>query len=302
MSKPILLSKILVVLESDNTDDIALARAIRLTRKSAGQFKVFISLYKKLENLASRGIEDDLSAYLALLEQKVVERVTALGAQDAFLGVIFSWQHKPTLAIEKLASNENYQLIIKSPNQQSDFKQLFRTGPDKYFVSECKVPLWLVKPKLWDDSVEVLACVDMDDDGAENLQTNKAVLTTSKYLSTLLSAEMHVVDCYFGEIGTMTINYNSKRGFKVEPSLQAQHLQKLKVYVQEYGLSDDVLHLEEGVPDEAIPNKASHLSAEVAVIGNNEDTNIVDKLLGDTAIELTKAMPCDILILKPGQF
>jgi universal stress protein E len=301
MSKSNLLSKILVVLESGSDDDIALTRAIRLTRKSAGQFKVFISLYKKLGNIGTSDVEDDLSAYLAQLEQKVIEKVTALGAQEAFLGVVFSWLHKPTVAIEKLLSSDNFQLIIKSPHQQSDFMKLFKTGLDKYFVSECTTSLWLVKPKVWDDSVEVLACVDIGDDSADNLQMNNKVLATSDYLSSVLAAEMHVVDCYYGEIGTMRIDYNNKRGFKVEQSLKEQHLEKLKNYVEKYSLSDDVVHLETGGPDGAIPHTAHRLSAEVAVIGNNEDTNIVDKLLGDTALELSKAMPCDILIVKPDQ-
>ena len=65
-----------------------------------------------------------------------------------------------------------------------------------------------------------------------------------------------------------------------------------------YSLPEDVLHFEQGLPDDAIPDRAEKLNAEVAIIGNNEDSNFIDKYLGDTATELTKAMPCDVLVLK----
>jgi nucleotide-binding universal stress UspA family protein len=40
------------------------------------------------------------------------------------------------------------------------------------------------------------------------------------------------------------------------------------------------------------------LKAELTIIGNNKDSNILDRILGDTALHLAENMPCDILILK----
>jgi nucleotide-binding universal stress UspA family protein len=94
--------------------------------------------------------------------------------------------------------------------------------------------------------------------------------------------------------------YNRRRGFKREASIKEKHIEKLKLYIGEYSLAEDNLHFEEGIPDDSLPNKAAALNAEVAVIGNNED-NYMDRLLGDTALALTEAMPCDILVLKPSQ-
>ena len=78
-----------------------------------------------------------------------------------------------------------------------------------------------------------------------------------------------------------------------------KHAERLKLYISEYALSDDMLHFAEGMPDLALLDTAADLNAEVAVIGNNEDTNYIDKIFGDTVVELAKAMPCDLLVIKP---
>ncbi|MDC0602960.1 hypothetical protein OAP14_08040 [Aliiglaciecola sp.] len=192
-------------------------------------------------------------------------------------------------------------IVLKAPYQQSEFKHLFRSGLDKYFVSNCPLPVWLVKPRRWDGTFEVLSCLDMGDDNPNNQALNKKILAASDTLANALDAQMHVVDCFHGEIGTMRISLDDKHRFKREANIGQQYVERLKLYVSDYSLPEDVIHFVEGMPDHSLPEKAAEISAEVAVIGNNEDTNYIDKIFGDTAVELTKVMPCDLLIIKPDR-
>lgn len=291
-------SNILAVLEHDARNDIALSRAVRLAKASQGKVTVFMSFYNKLDNAQALGLPDNLSELVKEYEAGIHEQLEKWQATSLLNGIILSFQSKPSIAINKLISENSLDLIVKSPYPQTQLKSLFRSGLDKYFIGECPIPVWIVKPKLWDDNIEVLACLDMGDDKFENQKMNRKIMAMADHLSHRLDGELHVLDCFYGEIGTMRIDYNHKRGFKHEPTLKEQHLQTLKTYIAEYSLPDDVLHIEEGIPDEAIPNRAASLNAEVAIIGNNEDNNFIDKFLGDTAAELTKVMPCDVLILK----
>jgi hypothetical protein len=43
----------------------------------------------------------------------------------------------------------------------------------------------------------------MNDNGYDNHLLNIKILTMSDPLASVLDAEMHVVDCFYGEIGTM---------------------------------------------------------------------------------------------------
>lgn len=290
---------ILVVLENGEDIAVPLARAGHLCKLFSAKMTIFVSFYTTMYGARQADLVDDLGTIVSHHKSAINEQLSSGGASEFLDNIMLSWKQLPSLAVKKIISTHNFDLVLKTPYQQNDFKKLFRSGLDHYFVSECPLPVWMVKPRQWDNHIEVLACVDMNDEDFDNHLLNKKILATSDKLAGVMGAEMHVVDCYFGEIGSLSINYNSKRGFKREATIRQKHVEKLKLYITEYSLAEDQLHFEEGIPDDALPQKAVALNAEVTVIGNNEDTNYVARLFGDTAVALTKAMPCDILVLKP---
>ncbi|GAC13658.1 universal stress protein [Aliiglaciecola lipolytica] len=290
---------ILVVLQADEDPSIPLARATRLCKAFSGKMTVFVSLHRLFYPKADLAVSDDLHEIVTSQKNTISNTLEKWNASEFVEDIVLSWQQKPSLAIAKFIESKSFNLVLKAPFQQSEFKRLFRSGLDHYFVSDCPLPIWMVKPRLWDKQLEVLACVDISDDDFDNHVLNRKILAVSDKLSQSINAQMHVIDCYDGEIGTMHIDYNNKRGFKREATIQQKHIEKLELYIKEYALSNDVLHSVEGLPDEAVPDKAASLNAEVAVIGNNEDKHFMDKMFGDTAMALAEAMPCDILVLKP---
>jgi universal stress protein E len=290
---------IMVVLEYNDGNLAPLARAARLSKAFGSKLTVFISLHGMLNQKQSSGQPDNLSTVVHQLEQEIVQQLTQYDAHEALQEVILSWQLAPIKAIESIIAERDFDLILKSPYEQRDFKRLFRHGLDNYFISSCPIPVWMIKPRVWDDEIEVLACIDVADDGIENHRMNKQILSYTDHLCGVLDAQMHVVDCYYGEIGGMNIDFNNRRGFKHEVSVKQQHKEKLQLFINEYSLAENALHFAEGLPDDALPQEASLLNAELVVIGNNEDSNFFDRTFGDTAVALTKAMPCDILILRP---
>lgn len=290
---------ILVVVESNEDHTIPLARASRLCRVLSARMTLFVSYHRVMSGKHRDKMQDDLHAIVEQKNNAVHETLTKWEASDYLNNTIMSWQSKPSEAIARIIENGDYDLVLKAPYHQSEFKQLFRSGLDQYFVSDCPLPLWLVKPRIWDDALEVLCCVDMSDDDLNNHLLNQKILAVSDKLAGALEAELHVVDCFYGEVGSMRIDFNGSKGFKRQASVKDEHAEKLKLYINEFALSDDVLHFVEGIPDEALANTAAEINAEVAVIGNNEDTNYFDKIFGDTAVELAKAMPCDLLVVKP---
>lgn len=292
-------TNILVVLDIHAESDVALARAVKLAQASEGKISVFFSFHNKLDAKHGKGLPDDLAGLVEHFSNRVNNQLAKWNAEALLADIHMSWQHRTSFAIDHLHSEKHFDLIVKAPHPQTKLKSLMHSRLDKYFVSKCPIPVWMVKPRLWDNSVEIMACLDIGDEAYENQTLNRKIMAVGDHLAHRLKGELHVLDCYYGEIGTMHIDFNHQRGFKHEPSLKAQHLERLKDYICGYSLPEDVLHFEEGIPDEAIPDRAEQLNAELAIIGNNEDSNFIDKFLGDTATELTKAMPCDVLVLKP---
>jgi universal stress protein E len=290
---------VLVVLAHEEDKAIPLASAARLCAAMSATMTVFVSVHHIFSHREYEGIEDDLAKMVKRDEDEIKTLLEEYAGTDYLNSIVISWQQKLVNAISTLVDKNSYDLILKAPHQQSEFEQFFVDGLDRYFIRDCPLPVWLVKSRQWDDSYEVMACVDMSDNEFDNHLMNRKILAESDSVAKVLRAEMHVVDCYYGEIGTMSIDYNTRRGFKREASVKKQHVEKLKLYINEYALSEDVLHFVEGIPDDSIPEKAAAINAEVAVIGNNEDNNVITRIFGDTAAFLAKAMPCDLLVVKP---
>ena len=58
----------------------------------------------------------------------------------------------------------------------------------------------------------------------------------------------------------------------------------------------------EGVPRETLPAMARALKASIVVMGAVSRSGLKRLLIGNTAEAVLDALPCDVLILKPGRF
>jgi universal stress protein E len=289
---------ILVILNEQLEVDNALAQAVKFAEKNSAQLTIFNTLYKTIDKPDEK-VSDDLSLYVRDKQRIISERYNQLTQQDLSLNIIISWQVPPVKAIDNLINESNIDLIMKSPKPKLYFKDIFSTGLDHFLIRDCSVPIWLVKPRPWDDSIEVLACLDVDDESASNKTLNYQILETGIDIAALYEAELHLVDCYYGERASMSIDYDSKTGFRQIKSVKQEHQEKLTEYLKDFQSREYTMHIIEGIPDDSIPKKAKNLNAELTIIGNNKDSNIIDRTFGDTAKQLSDNMPCDILILKP---
>jgi cytochrome c553 len=131
---------IFVVLESNEDHTIPLARAVQLCRALSAKVTLFISCHKAISAKDNQTLQDDL---VHLVEQKKNELETELHklqGKDFLNNIIMSWQSKPSDAIAKIIDSSAYDLILKAPYQQSEFKKLFKSVLDQHFVSECPLP------------------------------------------------------------------------------------------------------------------------------------------------------------------
>jgi universal stress protein E len=190
-------------------------------------------------------------------------------------------------------------VIVKMHSGQRFFEGFFKDKLEQYLISSSTYPIWIVKPHVWDETIQVLACLDLDDDTPANHQLNTRILASGDSMARQLSGDLHVIDCFFGEVCSMSFEQEDSGEFKRTTSVKLQHQQLIDAYVADYSVADNGVHLIAGTPDFAIPDLVSELHAELVVIGNNVDRGILAKLFGDTALSLVKDIVCDVLVVKP---
>lgn len=294
--KLVLFKTSLAVIGSDDDIDMVMNRAVRVAQRSAGKITILMSYYKQLDDIS----EETIDQYIQEKKQKVEDKITLLDGSALIDEIVFSWK-KPTWEVAtELLNKQHFGVIFKSPEPHHMFKDLFSNNLDNVFINQCSTPVWLIKPKPWVADCEILACIDVANNSAKHQSLNHQIMAVSDSIAQLFSAQLHVIDCYYGEIGSMRIDYNAKTGFKREASLKEQHQEMVKPFIQDYCVADDALHFLEGIPDDAIPDTALELCAELTVIGDT-GSSFSERLFGDTALRLSGKMPCDILILKPEQ-
>ena len=69
-------------------------------------------------------------------------------------------------------------------------------------------------------------------------------------------------------------------------------------YAERFNLDHSVLHLEEGLAEEVIPQCADLINASLVILGTVGRTGLSAALLGNTAEQVIDKLKCDVLVLR----
>lgn len=116
--------------------------------------------------------------------------------------------------------------------------------------------------------------------------------------SVLPKSSLHVIDCFYGESVAINMNYDHDTGFRTGVSERENHSDKMKKYISEYVLGSNIVHINQGIPEQQIPKTVVELQAKLAIIGNTKGDGLLSRAFGDTTQLLTDCLVCDILIMK----
>lgn len=283
----------LIVIEDNHQEWAALKRAAACLGKALSSITIYrqslLVNAKNAESWSSWQDAEIASFYAVLAEFSLQPK----------LDCIFSATRLTPQEFDKSLELSQAEVVFRLESEQRFLTSLFGSSLDHYLVADCAVPVWIVKSRLWDDNIEVLACLDVDDESEVNHKLNVDILQKSELLAKQLQGQLHVIDCFWGEVCSMSFEVDNSGRFKRFASVQTQHQSLIQAYIGEYALAEQSLHIVAGTPDFAIPDTAARLNAELVVIGNNADQGIMDRLFGDTAVNLVNNVDCDILVIKP---
>jgi len=293
---------ILVIESADDASDFALQRAVSVARQNKASITVFKSFYNAVHDKNfNSGLPDDLSLFVLQQQRLICEKFNRLTEQDLALNIIISWQKPAVKSIAKIIADDDISLVIKRFHKENNLLDFFTLTVDRYLTRCCELPVWLVKNCPQSSEYKILACLDIDDDTESNQALNHTILDATEQLVPMKSAELHILDCYYGESTSIAINYDVDGGFREDVSVKRQHLDTINRYVAAHASVDGIIHLNESMPDDDIPHTANVLDVGLTIIGNCKHDNFFNRALGDTTQVLTDNIPSDILVIKPNR-
>ena len=293
---------ILVVQQHGKDDALALQRAIALAEQYNSRLTIFKSFYHGLPKAVVDTLQEPATAAaFATQQQRLVHRqVDHLTKHNLALNINISWQQPEPRALAQFLSNSDISLVVSQQLHRKGWRALLADQLEHFLISDCELPVWLVKANTIIKELSILACLDIDGNQACSKQLNDAILDIGDEISQQQADQLHVINCYTNDDLSMSLPYHSDTGFEPLADIQQQHCAKITPLLKQHRLERAHLHLSEGLPDDEIPRTAHQLHSDVAVIGNNHMHSLGSVLWGDTAHYLTEHTPCDVLIVKPA--
>jgi len=212
------------------------------------------------------------------------------------------WHNRPYEAIINTVINDKYDLVIKGTHQHGALKAVIFTPTDWHLVRKCPTPVLFVKDMAWPAHGNILAAVNAVSENDQHLSLNKRIIKDAQFLCELANAKLNLVNAYPATPVNIAIEIPEFNPGLYNESVKKHHIESTNELANEFNLTSDQCFIEEGLPEDVIPDVAKRLNSELVVIGTVGRTGLSAALVGNTAEHVIDSLDCDVLALKPDGY
>lgn len=302
---------ILVIIDPTTDDQKALKRAIDLVSriKANNQSNVKVCAFLSIFDFSY-----EMTTILSSDERDVM-RQSVIKDKEAWLQNVINelnpsieincyvvWHNRPFEAIVEKVINEQHDLVIKGTHQHDKFKSVVFTPTDWHILRKCPCPVLLVKEHEWPRNGNILAALNVGSDEAEHQSLNLKITKEAKQLSTLIQANVHLVNSYPGTPVNIAIEIPEFNSNEYNDTMLKHHQQAMTAHANQFDVNVANTHVKEGLPETVIEQVARNIDAELVILGTIGRTGISAALIGNTAEHVIDQLNCDVLALKPDGY
>lgn len=307
-------NNILVVIDPMLESQPSLLRALHLAKQlkkadTPAKLTLFLSLYDfSFEMSAMLSAEERDSMHAGVINQKkewLEELIQETVPADSGIAIdtVVVWKSRDYEAIIEQVAQNKHDLVVKVAKPAEGLDALIFTPTDWQLLRKCTCPVLMVKEHEWQPEGRILVAVNVADDEDYHDILNKKLVNASLDLANVLAAgRIHLVTAYPTTPVNMAIDLPEFNPSAYTDSIRGQHLINMKALRQHFSIDEDHTHVEEGLPEEVIPEIAEKIKAELVVLGTIGRTGLSAAFLGNTAEHVIGRLNCDVLAIKPDSF
>ena len=294
---------ILVVMDPVADTHPALHRAVSVAAlQEQAAITLFMPIYDfsyEMTSMLSSSERDEMrEGVLQGREEWLKEILLPYQASGIHFDIKVVWHSRPFEAIIQQVQDGQHDLVIKSSHKHSVIQTFIFTPTDWHLLRKCPCPVLLVKERDWPMGGNVLAAVNCAAEDSEQIALNNKVITESAEVARLLSAQLHLVNAYPNTPVNMALELPDFDPNAYNAAVKRHHEKGMSEYAARFNLDHSVLHLEEGLAEEVIPQCANLINASLVILGTVGRTGLSAALLGNTAEQVIDKLACDILVLR----
>jgi universal stress protein E len=298
------IKRIIAVIDPTKDDQNALARSIDLAKKSGASITAFMTVYDFSYEMTTMlsGDEREAMRQAVLKDRELWLKDLVSPYQNINIDTQVIWHNRPYEAIINTVINDKYDLVIKGTHQHGALKAVIFTPTDWHLVRKCPTPVLFVKDMQWPAQGNILAAVNAVSENEQHLSLNKRIIKDAQFLCELANAKLNLVNAYPATPVNIAIEIPEFNPGLYNESVKKHHIESTNELANEFNLTSDQCFIEEGLPEDVIPDVANRLNSELVVIGTVGRTGLSAALVGNTAEHVIDSLDCDVLALKPDGY
>ena len=297
--------KLLAVIDPTREEQKALSRACHLARQNGSRVTAFLSIYDfsyEMTTMLSQQERDMMRNAVIDDRQDWLQELIAPFRDSCPIDVKVVWHNRPYESILREVIDNDYDTIVKGTHKHDALKSVIFTPTDWHLMRKSPVPVLLVKDHDWPANGKILAAINAGSEDPHHQQLNRKITEEAQHLASLLDAEVHLVNAYPGTRVNLAVEIPEFDPQTYSRNVRNYHLESLRQHAEAFGISEDRLHVDEGLPEDVIPRVARKLDAELVILGTVGRTGLSAALIGNTAEHVIDQLDCDVLALKPDDF
>ncbi|WP_338411174.1 universal stress protein UspE [Pseudoalteromonas nigrifaciens] len=298
------IKRILAVIDPTKDDQHGLARSIDLAKKSGASITAFMTVYDFSYEMTTMlsGEEREAMRKAVLNDRELWLKDLVSPYQNVNIDTQVVWHNRPYEAIINTVIEQKFDLVIKGTHQHSTLKAVIFTPTDWHLVRKCPSPVLFVKQMAWPANGNILAAVNAVSENEQHLALNKRIIKDAQFLAELANAQLNLVNAYPATPINIAIEIPEFNPGIYNESVKKHHHQSTNALADEVNLPPEQCFIEEGLPEDVIPDVAKRLNSELVVIGTVGRTGLSAALVGNTAEHVIDSLDCDVLALKPDGY
>ena len=288
-----------------------LAKAIQVAHALGASLELFHALTDSVFVELGRSADDSVgrlrervesAARIALVRMCAVARKHGVEA-----GYSVEWDSPPHEAVMRRASALGADLIIAECHKGARTRPWLIHLTDWELLRTSPVPVLLLKNGKPYHRPLVLAAVDPAHAHAKTAELDKFIVDSAAELGKGLRGALHILHAIYPSIVGSAVDVAAERAASSWSTfsyaeLIEQERQAFEAFRASSGVPRTRAHLVDGNPVAAIPRAAGKLGAGIVVMGALSRSGLERVIIGNTAERILGALPCDVLVIKPGNF
>ncbi|NQZ89793.1 MAG: universal stress protein UspE [Colwellia sp.] len=295
--------KILTVIDPATDDQKALKRSIELARHTHGEITAFLTIYDFSYEMTTMLSGEEREAMRQSMindrMQWLEEKIAEVDHENITVNTSIIWHNRPFEKIIHKVITEDFDIVIKGTHQHDKFKSVIFTPTDWHILRKCPCPVLLVKEHNWPVNGNLLTALNIGSDDDEHKALNDKLTQEAIRLSSLIKANIHLVNSYPGTPVNIAIEIPEFNACEYNDTMLKHHQTAMHTHANTFKIPLDNTHVKEGLPEDVIESVSNEIDAELVILGTIGRTGISAALIGNTAEHVIDRLNCDVLAIKP---